>query len=339
MASFDSHEPRLLDSKSFAEALRANATNVVCASYSVKYIQRELDRVSNWFTSGGTFYDESGNIISISGAPVMPASPTTNNHMLGKSNPKTGKAYTADELKQQTQQVQCHNLLHNSQVDRETLSGLSFPEGKTSLQQFTVVEMKKMIFNRGGQVTGRDEKSMRADELRRELRAYMMLQDVNSMHRVYFDRDHSTNGIFAKIDTGRGQSIGDILNNLVNSREHRQADHKLFVEVHSLLSEGRFIEDFDMIAIEAPDLSEDFIKSSFIHIGDNEKQKNIRTALWKVIEMESVLYHSFAWGPDKTSIYVLSKQVASQKRDEKTRKHTDAGEKPLSEEYLVLAKI
>jgi hypothetical protein len=113
----------------------------------------------------------------------------------------------------------------------------------------------------------------------------------------------------------------------------------LFVKVHSLLSEGRFIEDFDMIAIEAPDLSEDFIKSSFIHIGDNEKQKNIRTALWKVIEMESVLYHSFARGPEKTSIYVLSKQVASQKRDEKTRKHTDAGEKPLSEEYLVLAKI
>jgi hypothetical protein len=79
------------------------------------------------------------------------------------------------------------------------------------LQQCTVVEMKKMIFNRGGQVTGRDGKSMCADELRRVLCAYMMLEDVNSMHRVYFDRDRSTNGIFAKMDTGSEASLSAIL--------------------------------------------------------------------------------------------------------------------------------
>ena len=55
--------------------------------------------------------------------------------------------------------------------------------------------------------------------------------------------------------------------------------------------------------------------------------------------MDQVLYHANAWSDDGKSMFILSKQRASQTRDEKTRNKTDAGEKPLLAEYLVMMQV
>ena len=55
--------------------------------------------------------------------------------------------------------------------------------------------------------------------------------------------------------------------------------------------------------------------------------------------MDEVIHHSMAWGNDGASIYVISKQRASQNHDEKTGDKTKPGEKPKFREYLVIVQI
>jgi len=86
-------------------------------------------------------------------------------------------------------------------------------------------------------------------------------------------------------------------------------------------------------------MSETFIQQSFIHVGESKTQKSIVSGLHRVIEMDKVIYHGFAWADDNRSIYIMSKQRASQKHDEKTRNKTDAGERPNFSEYLVMAQL
>ena len=87
--------------------------------------------------------------------------------------------------------------------------------------------------------------------------------------------------------------------------------------------------------METPELTEKFIYKSFIHVGESETQKSIRAGLAKILEMDSILYHAVA-SEDSGSIYIVSKQRASQVRDEQTRHKTPFGEKPKLAEYLVL---
>ena len=57
------------------------------------------------------------------------------------------------------------------------------------------------------------------------------------------------------------------------------------------------------------------------------------------MEMDAILYHSNARSEDGKSLYIISKQRASQTRDEKTRNKTGYGEKPKLAEYLVLMQV
>ena len=61
MQEFDVDRPSSLTSRSFAKKLREHARRSCRASYSVVKIQRELERVNQWFTKDATFYDESCN--------------------------------------------------------------------------------------------------------------------------------------------------------------------------------------------------------------------------------------------------------------------------------------
>lgn len=76
-------------------------------------------------------------------------------------------------------------------------------------------------------------------------------------------------------------------------------------------------------------MKENFIHKSFIHVGNNKSQKNIESGSTKVLETNERLYHAVAWAKDGKSIFVLSKQRASQRQDVATRNQTVAGEKPL----------
>ena len=90
--------------------------------------------------------------------------------------------------------------------------------------------------------------------------------------------------------------------------------------------------------MEAPEITERFNYDSFIHVGESKSQKSIRDGLKKVLEMDSILYHGVA-SEDSGSIYIVSKQWASQVRDEATRNQTGFGEKPKMAEYLVMMQL
>jgi len=332
--TFDGKDPDVLTSYSFAGKLRDNS-RVVC---SVDEIKDELDRVANWFSEKGTYYDELGNVHSITGHEVKAATKGTVRHMKGDLDPKTHLEFT-EEQKKQLSYVQCHNLLQNSAAPRESIKGVSLPSGRTTINSCTVDELKAMVIARGGSVTGRDGKAHKQSALRKIVRAWLNLEKENTKHAVYFQRSRHSNGIFANIDTSERRTIPQILNTLANSTEHEEPLKIFFCDIKRYYTEDKFTDDFDTICLEAPELTEDFIRQSFIHVGESTRAKNIVSSLHRVLELDEIIYHAIAQADDGKSIYIISKQRASQKHDEKTRKETEVGEKPKFAEYLVMVQL
>ena len=193
-----------------------------------------------------------------------------------------------------------------------------------------------MVISRGGNVTGRNGSALSRAQLQATVRAYLSLEKENSKHTVYFKRDRIRNGIFADIDTSKRNSVPQIVEQLVRVPEFEPSLHKFFLDLLSLVKEDGFIDDYSTIAMEAPEIREEFIHESFVHVGESVNQKNIWAGLMKVLEMESVLYHAVASSADGQSLYILSNQRASQVRDENTRNKTEYCEKPRLAEYLVM---
>jgi len=125
----------------------------------------------------------------------------------------------------------------------------------------------------------------------------------------------------------------------VRCGEHEASLQQFFVDLQHYQRQDKFINDFDTIALKAPEMSEEFIQQSFVHVGDSTGQKNIWCGLWRVLEMNEVIYHANAWAEDNKSVFIISKQRASQKHDEKTRNKTKAGEGPQFAEYGVMMQV
>ena len=338
LTTFDSKQERELSARSFAKALRDKAGSTVRLSYSIREIQAELNRVSHWFSSGGSYYDGSGNIKSFAGIVIKKASRTLVEHMNGRLDPKSGAAFTPEQ-EQQRRLVEPHNLLHNSAAKRGKIKGISLPEGKTTLDNCNKAEMKAMIVARGGSVTGKDGKGLSAPVMQRTLEAYLHLERQRPTQTVYFDRSRSQNGIFAKIDTREKRTVTQMLDALVKCTEFEDSLANFFNDLQRYCSVGKFIVDFGTIALAAPEMEEAFINKSFVHVGNSTSQKNITSGLTRVLEMNDRLYHGVAWADDGKSIYIMSKQRASQKHDETTRQKTAVGERPLLQEYLVMCQV
>lgn len=166
-----------------------------------------------------------------------------------------------------------------------------------------------------------------------------MSEKENPLHAVYFDRRQNNGGIYAKIETGAKHSASEIINKLLNSGEHEESIKQFFRDLLHNIDQDKFIDDFTTIAEHAPDLQEDFIEKAFLHVGDSKSQKSIRDGMKRVMEMQQRIYHAMAFAENGKSIYIISKQQASQTHDEQTRNKTAAGEKPLRAEYLVMMHI
>ena len=337
LRSFDDKPPGRLTAPSFATALLSNAQQRCREMYSRSRISTELRRVARWFTVGGTYYDPDANVRSISGAMVQAASSTSCRHMAGDLNSKTMEEHSRDE-RSQIDAVQPHNLIHNSAARRETINGLSLPSARATVAECRPDELKAMIVARGGGVTGKDGKALNKEQLQRMVRAYLSVENENKKHTVYFKRDRCNNGIFEKIDTSERRTIKQIINQLLLCTEFEQPLRNFFADLSRLVRQDCFIDDFSTISLEAPEISERFIYDSFVHVGESEGQKSIWAGLMKVLEMDSILYHGVA-SENSNSIYIISKQRASQVRDEATRNQTAIGEKPKLAEYLVLMQL
>ena len=333
LQSFYNKVASLLTPRLFSKALQKFGS-LAC---TVEDIEKELARVSDYFSKRGTYYDRAGNIYSVEGKLIQRANKTTRRHMKGELNPKTVAELTADE-KRGVASVKPHNLLHNSAVCRDKINGISLPENRSSIDDCIVEELKAMIICRGGSLTGKDGKALTRPQLLLQLKAYMKLEKQKPSSIVYFDRGRCNNGIFAKIDTSERRSLPQMLIDLVNTAGYEPNIHAFFVDLLRYCNEGKFVDDFGTIALEAPEITEAFIVEEFCHIGDSKKQKNIASALKKVMEMDELLYHAVATADDGKSILIVSKQRASQNHDEKTRNKTDYGEKPKFAEYLAMCQ-
>jgi len=202
-----------------------------------------------------------------------------------------------------------------------------------------VDELKAIVIARGGSVTGKDGKALIKNELQRLVEAYLFGEKENSIHAVFFDRSKKSNGIFAQIDSSERKTVPEIINNLLQSGEHEPSIQALFRDILQCFHEDKVIDDFTTISLMAPDLKEKFIWESFAHVGDSTDQKTIRDGLWKVMEMQDMIFHAIVMAEDGKSMYIISKQQASQTHDEKTRTKTPVGEKPKRAEYLVMMHL
>ena len=130
-----------------------------------------------------------------------------------------------------------------------------------------------MVIARGGNVTGRDGKALRREELQRIVRAYLAMEVENSRVTAYFNREKYKNGVFASIDTTERQSIPQIVDQLVRCCEFEKSLQHFFTDVGALLESGDFVDDYSTIAYEAPELSESFIHKSFVHVGERLRKR------------------------------------------------------------------
>ena len=283
-----------------------------------------MDRVAWWFTSGGTYYDDDGDVRSVSGFIVKSSSRATRRHMMGEVKAKTSAEFPAAE-KSKIDKLQPHNLLHNLAASQDSINGLALPKEKKTVRSCIVEELKAMVIARGGVVTARDGRALRKEELQKIVRAYLSMKTENLKNTVYFNRAGSENGIFATIDTSERKSVPQIIDQLVQCPDFEASLHQFVVHLTGVLESDRFIDDYSTNALEAPELPESFIFQLFVHFGENLTQKNTVSGLTKVIEMDKILYHALAWSEDRKSIYIISKQRASQVRDEKTRNKTADG--------------
>ena len=135
-------------------------------------------------------------------------------------------------------------------------------------------ELKAMVIARGGNLTS-EGKAMVKEELQVLVRAFLSVEKENTKHTVYFDRSRNNNGIFANIDTSERKTIGQILDSLSHPEPSLQ---NFFGDLRKLNEEGKFIDDFTTISLQAPEVPEEFIQQSFIHVGESKTQKTDRIA-------------------------------------------------------------
>ena len=138
--------------------------------------------------------------------------------MMGDLDPKTCRPFTEEHLNW-LQYTTVHNLLHNSEANADNIDGVLLPPGKACVNDCIMDELKKMVIARGGNLTGRDGKAIPSNQLKRLVRANLLLEKENSKHTVYFQRAKTDNGIFTNFDTSERKSIRNILQQHIDCSE------------------------------------------------------------------------------------------------------------------------
>jgi hypothetical protein len=279
----------------FSQLMHSNAPQKDTLS-SVDEISSELHCVIQWFASEGSFYDDHGNVISVGddGKVVHAVTPNQRYHMLGKRNPKS--PFGADALPDRSQQkvdaYKAANMYHNSLAEGIDERG-SLPPGRESLEQCKVTEMQKMVIARGGSIKDTSGRNINKKELVLLLKQYLFVEEEVPSQRVIFDRDRTTNGLFAQINTDNGANVPKIISEIIQATS---ATSGILLEVHGPLGNNKFKDDFDYIALNSPELKETTIRAFFMHIGYSQDQKTIGTSMRRVMDLDAIMYHAIADG-------------------------------------------
>ena len=126
LRSFDDKALATLNPRSFATKLRQYGRPQCRFSYSVVTVAQELERIDQWFTTGGTYYNDVANMRSDAGSIIQPSSNVTLRHMRGDLNPKTLAEFTNKE-RRLLGAIQPYNIVHDSAACRNTIDDLPLP--------------------------------------------------------------------------------------------------------------------------------------------------------------------------------------------------------------------
>jgi 5'-3' exonuclease len=194
-----------ISAEQFATKLLGNSNAAAKSKHTIASVVAELDRVANWYTSGGCYYNEVGDAISLGGGIIERSHATTMAHMKGQLDPKKKMPFTAEQ-QASIDAVVPHNMLHSSKEESSKIGGFALPEGRTSVDNCSKKELKEMLIARGSSVVGKDGKELRIDEMRHRLKHFLLIEKHRPSQTVLFDRSRS-NGIFSNIDTGHKRTI------------------------------------------------------------------------------------------------------------------------------------
>jgi hypothetical protein len=260
-------------------------------------------------------------------------------HAMGQVNPKNGNAFDKNEQELLDAYV-VYNALHRSLVMPDQVPGYGLPEGRDSLENCTVQELRAMLNARDGNTVSENGQNMTKNTLLATMKAFIRLEETApSLVRAY-DKDTTSSGTYLKdLDMSNSATMDKhfiqlLDSNFINRPQNRELKKELEV-AHKMWQKKEFVEDFEKIALESPELRPELIYKKFGYIGESITQKNIGTALSRVLGMTKLIFHAIAPSTDKKKFYVLSKQEASMCKDDKTRNKVQHGERPEFKQYVV----
>jgi hypothetical protein len=261
-------------------------------------------------------------------------------HMAGRLDPRTKQPYS-QEIEFLLGAYDPSNALHNSVAADVPLAARSADGQIEDLDNLSVQQLKVRIHARGGNLTDHEGKALTRIKLLQLLRAWECVDsEVPTVRQHYFDRNTASNGIFARIDTNNGANVLDIINKLCDDPSFFTGQGSFFYNIRELLRADKFLSDLSENMVECPDLPADIIYTYFAHIGFSKQQKNVRKSFQRSLDLEAsdLIYHAVARHQTDRgdNLYLISKQQASYDKDEKTRKKTPIGEKPMPSTYLAL---
>ena len=108
---------------------------------------------------------------------------------------------------------------------------------------------------------------------------------------------------------------------------------EFLTEVDDHFKADNFSDDQDDIISSAPEMNDSAIHHLYAPLGGGKEKKSMRESLEKSCEQNGAIFHAVALLQHTTLL--VTKQAASLRKDQTTRKETGEGEKPLpSEEYM-----
>jgi hypothetical protein len=261
------------------------------------------------------------------------------NHAMGLVDPRSGNVF--DEKANTTlNSYLTHNVLHRSTLIPDEVKDYGLPTGRTSIEHCTVQELRAIINARDGNTVLENGQVMNKATLLKTIKAYINLEVSAPCLVQPYDKNPATSGTYLKdLDMAHSATIHHHFIQILGTPfVNREVNRALKVELetaHVLWKEKKFIEDFEEIALESPELRPELIYKRFGHIGESMSSKNIGVALQRTLGMEKLIFHAIAASHDKSKLYLLSKQEASYSKDEKTRSKVEHGERPEFKQYLL----
>lgn len=306
-------------------------------------VETILERVALLFSRDAVIYDENRRIVTIGGRVVQESSETLVKHSQGELDPFTCEPFPP-EMCNVLSSFDTNNVLHTSHLNPSDIQGFSLPQGRSSVKECVVAELRTMVTCRGGNGVSERGENINKPELVQIVNGFRLLEKEMPQTTVVFDRNPETNGLFLKCSDVHGRTIPSAIQDLLNepALQSNNIQAKLIrdnvAKAQLLLRANKFISDYDAIAMTTPELKAELLYRECSYIGESVTQKNTGTSLSRVLGQSHLLYHANAFSDTRDTLWVVSKQMASMQK-EKRKKEDKRGERPQPREYLVIMAL